>query len=48
MLDRFHAGGEALSPAPLRHGFLNPLKRFATMRMQAAVRRARIMRPSLP
>ena len=34
-------GGQAL-----RHGFQNALMRFAMMKMQAAVRRARITRPS--
>ena len=31
----------------LRHGFQNVLMRFAMMKMQAAVSRARIMRPNL-
>ena len=35
------------NPERLRSGYQNALMRLATMKMQAAVRRARMMRPSL-
>ena len=34
-------------PDFIKHGFQNALIRFAMMKMQAVVNRARIMRPSL-